>query len=83
VFEPRGTFYLFFRVNELAGGSLAVARRILHEARVGVAPGCAFGGSGDAYLRLCFAIDPALARATLERLVPFLQQLRPDATARP
>jgi aspartate/methionine/tyrosine aminotransferase len=81
VFEPRGTFYLFFRVNGLAGGSLAMVRRILREARVGMAPGRAFGGSGDAYLRLCFAIDPALARETLKRLVPFLQQLGPDTVA--
>lgn len=43
VFTPQGTFYLFFRIHGLTGSSLDMARRVLDEARVGVAPGSAFG----------------------------------------
>lgn len=75
VFSPQGTFYLFFRVHGLSGSSLDMAKRILREAKVGVAPGSAFGPEGEDYLRICFAIDPELAREALDRLVPFLAAL--------
>lgn len=75
VFSPQGTFYLFFKVHGLDGSSLDTAKRILREARVGVAPGSAFGPEGEDYLRICFAIDPELAREALDRLVPFLSAL--------
>jgi aspartate/methionine/tyrosine aminotransferase len=82
VFAPRGTFYLFFRIEGMNGNSLAMVRDILRQARVGLAPGAAFGRRGDNYLRLCFAIDPELAHAALERLVPFLRQLGSDTATR-
>ncbi|MEC8919060.1 MAG: aminotransferase class I/II-fold pyridoxal phosphate-dependent enzyme, partial [Pseudomonadota bacterium] len=75
VFSPQGTFYLFFKVHGLEGSSLDTAKRILREAKVGVAPGSAFGPEGEDYLRICFAIDPELAREALDRLVPFLSAL--------
>ncbi len=75
VFSPQGTFYLFFKVHGLVGSSLDMAKRILREAKVGVAPGSAFGPEGDDYLRICFAIDPALAEEALARLTPFLAAL--------
>lgn len=75
VFSPQGTFYLFFKVHGLGGSSLDTAKRILREAKVGVAPGSAFGPEGEDYLRICFAIDPELAREALDRLVPFLASL--------
>ncbi|WP_110649486.1 pyridoxal phosphate-dependent aminotransferase [Salinicola peritrichatus] len=78
VFSPQGTFYLFFKVHGLSGSSLDMAKRILREAKVGVAPGSAFGPEGEDYLRICFAIDPELAREALARLVPFLTALQPS-----
>ncbi|WP_110685357.1 pyridoxal phosphate-dependent aminotransferase [Salinicola aestuarinus] len=75
VFSPQGTFYLFFKVHGLSGSSLEVAKRILREAKVGVAPGSAFGPEGDDYLRICFAVAPTLAEEALTRLVPFLKTL--------
>ncbi|GHB15716.1 pyridoxal phosphate-dependent aminotransferase [Salinicola rhizosphaerae] len=81
VFSPQGTFYLFFKVHGLEGSSLDMAKRILREAKVGVAPGSAFGPEGDAYLRICFAIAPELASQALERLVPFLRALESRKSA--
>ena len=75
VIEPQGSFYLFFKIHGMIGSSLDMARRILAEAKVGLAPGAAFGPAGDDYLRLCFAISPELAEQALARLVPFLQKL--------
>ncbi len=65
--KPKGAFYAFFSVEGEAN-SLAFAKRILHDAGVGLAPGTAFGDVGEGYLRLCFAARPALLNQALDRL---------------
>jgi len=51
---PQGAFYLFFAVDgEL--DTRRLARRLIDEARVGLAPGTAFGAGGAGFLRACFA----------------------------
>lgn len=49
-----GAFYAFFQV-EGENDSVALAKRIIDEALVGLAPGAAFGRGGEGALRLCFA----------------------------
>lgn len=65
---PAGAFYAFFEV-EGETDSVALARRVVDEAAVGLAPGAAFGPGGEAALRLCFAsslptLEEALSRLT-------------------
>jgi len=50
---PQGAFYLFFAVDGLQNSTEA-AFDIIDRARVGLAPGAAFGPEGEGYLRLCF-----------------------------
>ncbi|MFT8245449.1 pyridoxal phosphate-dependent aminotransferase [Roseomonas sp. BN140053] len=70
---PEGAFYLFFSVDgESSARDLAV--RVLREARVGLAPGTAFGPDGEGCLRLCFAVSPELAREAVSRLERFFLQ---------
>jgi aspartate/methionine/tyrosine aminotransferase len=71
VAAPAGAFYAFFKVDGIAD-SLAFAHRIADEAKVGLAPGRAFGPAGEGYLRLCYARAPAQLELALERLTPFL-----------
>lgn len=52
--RPTGAFYLYFGV-EGETDSTALAKRLVVEANVGLAPGRAFGPHGEGYLRLCFA----------------------------
>jgi aspartate/methionine/tyrosine aminotransferase len=52
--RPEGAFYLFFRIRG-ESDSTALSRRLIDEARVGLAPGSAFGPGGQGFLRLCFA----------------------------
>ncbi|HWV41494.1 aminotransferase class I/II-fold pyridoxal phosphate-dependent enzyme, partial [Pseudorhodoplanes sp.] len=59
--------YLFFSVDGEAD-SEALARRLVDEAQVGLAPGTAFGDGGAGFVRLCFARDPAQIRAACERI---------------
>ncbi|QRI66271.1 pyridoxal phosphate-dependent aminotransferase (plasmid) [Shinella sp. PSBB067] len=72
VFWPQGTFYFFFSVRGMNSG-YEMARRILREAGVGVAPGSAFGPGSEQYLRVCFAVDPALIAEGASRLEAFLR----------
>lgn len=67
---PEASFYLFLSV---AGESdaKALAIRILRQVKVGLAPGTAFGPAGQGHLRLCFAVDTALAREATRRLQAF------------
>jgi aspartate aminotransferase len=69
--RPEGAFYGFLHVEGLKD-SLAFASDLVRNARVGVAPGSAFGAEGDphcdAYVRVCYAQDPKLLELGLERI---------------
>ena len=54
VATPRGGMYAFFRI-EGHDDSLAVARRLVTEAGLGLAPGAAFAPESAGWLRWCFA----------------------------
>jgi aspartate/methionine/tyrosine aminotransferase len=70
--RPRSAFYAFFQVDG-AADSFAYAVDLMRRAKVGLAPGIAFGPAGEGRLRLCFAASlPKLTRA-LDRLVPALR----------
>ena len=62
--EPEAAFYLFCSVEGEAD-TRVLARRLVDEAGLGVAPGSAFGAGGEGYIRLCFARSPEqIAEAT-------------------
>lgn len=65
--RPDAAFYAFFRVDGMAD-SLAMAKRLVQEFGVGLAPGVAFGPEGEGYLRLCFATRPGPLSAALDRI---------------
>jgi len=70
--RPRSAFYAFFGVDGVTD-SFGYAVELMHRAKVGLAPGVAFGPSGEGHLRLCFAASlPKLSQA-LDRLVPALR----------
>ncbi len=71
---PTGAFYAFFKVR---GGddSFALARRIIDEANVGLAPGEAFGPGGEGGLRLCYARKAEDVAEAVRRLAPVLRAI--------
>ena len=69
---PEAAFYAFFEVDGMTD-SLAMAQRLVREARVGLAPGSAFGKGGEGYLRLCFAQSPALLEEAMVRIKKVLR----------
>jgi aspartate/methionine/tyrosine aminotransferase len=76
--RPEGAFYGFLHMDGLSD-SLGFAQRLVKSARVGVAPGSAFGPAGDtqadSFLRICFAQDPALLGEGLARIEKALANL--------
>jgi aspartate/methionine/tyrosine aminotransferase len=67
VARPEGAFYAFFRVDGVSD-SLAFAKELLHTAKVGLAPGSAFGPMGEGWLRMCFAREPVAMEQAVGRL---------------
>lgn len=70
---PDGAFYAFVGVEGLTD-SLALAKRLVVDHRVAVAPGIAFGEVGEGYLRVCFAQSARLIERALGRLREGLRQ---------
>ena len=72
VASPRGGMYAFFRLEGF-DDSLAVAKRLVLEAGLGLAPGEAFAPEAQGWLRWCFASkDPQRLVAGVERLRKWL-----------
>jgi aspartate/methionine/tyrosine aminotransferase len=69
VASPRGGMYAFFRLPGF-DDSLAIAKRLVQEAGLGLAPGEAFGVEATGWLRWCFASKDTL------RLVQGVERLR-------
>ena len=68
VARPPGAMYAFLRV-EGESDSLALAKRLVAEQGLGLAPGSAFGAEGEGWLRWCFASrQPARLLQGVERL---------------
>ena len=57
VHAPDGAMYVFFRLDA-AADSLAFCKRMVRDARVGLAPGSAFGDDGEGFVRWCYACKP-------------------------
>jgi len=72
VATPEGGMYAFFRI-EGHDDSLSLAKRLVTEAGLGLAPGAAFGDEAEGWLRWCFASrEPARLTQGVERLKSFL-----------
>ena len=71
---PPGAMYLFFRIAGFSEDSVALAKRLVAEAGLGLAPGAAFGTEGEGYLRWCFAASGPLLEQGAERLQAFLRR---------
>ena len=68
VASPPGGMYAFFRIDG-EDDSLALAKRLVADHGLGLAPGAAFGPEGEGWLRWCFASrDPARLDDGLLRL---------------
>ena len=65
--SPPGAMYAFFRVDGVTD-SLAFCKRLVAEAKLGLAPGAAFGPEGEGFVRWCFAASEARLADGVARL---------------
>jgi len=72
---PSGAMYAFFRVAGVAD-SLDFCKRLVREAKLGLAPGSAFGSEGDGFVRWCFASSEDRLADGVDRLTRFLDRTR-------
>ena len=68
---PDGGMYVFFRLHG-QDDSMTLARRLIDEAGLGLAPGVAFGPEGEGWLRWCFANADSALDEGLDRLARWL-----------
>jgi aspartate/methionine/tyrosine aminotransferase len=54
--------------------SLEFAKHLIVKTNVGVAPGIAFGKSGEGHLRICFAANETFINEVMDRLEPELDK---------
>jgi|SRR5579862_7916704 len=84
--KPNASYFAFPRVKDtvrLARDSRALADDILERARVALVPGVAFGPTGEAHLRLCYARELADIDRAFERLTDYFGGRTPRTYALP
>jgi len=69
---PAGAMYAFFRIDGVAD-SMAFCRELVREAKLGLAPGSAFGPEGEGFVRWCFAASDERLDDGVARLARFLR----------
>jgi len=70
---PNAAFYAFFKVKGVKD-SLEFSKKLILQTNVGVAPGIAFGQSGEGHIRICFAAKESFINQIMDRLEPILNK---------
>lgn len=71
--RPDGAFYAWVSLAGYPGSSRELSRRLLAERGVALAPGSAFGASGEGWVRLSLATEEASLLEGAKRLVQFIR----------
>jgi len=73
-FEPQGAFYAFPSVEITGMDENEFAEKLLHEERVALVPGSAFGEAGKGHVRCSYATAYEKIEQALERLQRFVRR---------
>jgi aminotransferase len=71
-FDPGGAFYAFPSIQSTGMTSQEFCERLLHAKQVAVVPGDAFGGSGEGFVRICYAYSLDHLKEALKRIEEFI-----------
>ncbi len=74
-FMPEGAFYVFPYIGKFGLSSEDFCERLLHEKRVAIVPGTAFGECGEGFARVSYAYSVRHIQQAMDRLESFLQTL--------
>lgn len=70
-----GSFYAMFEADGVMD-SFSFCKRAVTEARIGMAPGSAFGRGAERMVRICYAKAPELLQVAMDRLEVFVAEYR-------
>ena len=75
-FQPKGAFYVFPDITSTGLSSREFSLRLLHEKKVAVVPGTAFGASGEGHVRCSYAAALDQIKIAVERIGEFVSDVR-------
>lgn len=75
---PGGAFYVFPSIKKTGLTSEEFAEKLLHEEKVAVVPGNAFGASGEGYIRCSYASSIEQLQEAVNRIERFLHKLNTE-----
>ncbi len=75
-FEPKGAFYVFPCIKSTGLSSDEFCERLVHEKKVAVVPGNAFGACGEGFVRVSYAYSISHLKTALQRIGEFLEELK-------
>ena len=75
-FEPEGAFYVFPSIKAFGLTSEEFATRLLHEEKVAIVPGTAFGDCGEGFMRISYAYSLERLKEALDRIEKFVERLK-------
>ena len=73
---PKGSFYIFPRIDHLGVSSKDFSFGLLQTQRVAVVPGPAFGPSGEGFVRCCFATNLDQIKIAMNRMETYIGTLQ-------
>ncbi len=75
-FQPRGAFYVFPSIEITGLDGEEFANRLLHEQKVAVVPGTAFGEAGKNHVRCSYATSQENLSEAIARITAFVKSLK-------
>lgn len=72
--NPQGAFYAFPSIKNTGMDSMTFSKKLLHEQKVAVVPGTAFGESGEGFIRISYASSLDNLREAMIRIEKFISK---------
>jgi len=72
---PKGAFYIFPSITRFSMSSEEFCNRLLHEGKVAVVPGSAFGTGGEGFVRISYSYSLEVLKEGLDRMEKWLKSL--------
>lgn len=77
-YEPLGAFYVFPNIGKFGLSSDEFCTRLLHENKVAIVPGTAFGKCGEGFARISYAYSVKHIASAIEKLADFTEKLKKE-----
>ena len=75
-FEPEGAFYVYPNIGGFGMTSNEFCEKLLHEEKVAIVPGTAFGDCGEGFARISYAYSVNHINIALDKIEKFVRKYR-------